>query len=145
MSMKNSNDTIGNQTRDLPVCSVVPQPPAPPHAPHGMDNVKKEWIVGSIDSRILAQLRNCWPLPNGSAPGSQLQKFHLYYTVRNTVVTLQPIQDTNSFQAVIFCTCHYTIIEYWCTHTYATYLICQFGIYSVIMLICITKTRRHTI
>jgi hypothetical protein len=26
MSMKNSNDTIGNQSRDLPVCSAVPQP-----------------------------------------------------------------------------------------------------------------------
>jgi hypothetical protein len=25
MSMKNSNDTIGNQSRDLPVCSTVPQ------------------------------------------------------------------------------------------------------------------------
>jgi hypothetical protein len=24
MSLKNSNDTIGNRTRDLPVCSVVP-------------------------------------------------------------------------------------------------------------------------
>jgi hypothetical protein len=24
MSLKNSNDTIGNPTRDLPVCSVVP-------------------------------------------------------------------------------------------------------------------------
>jgi hypothetical protein len=26
MSMKNSNDTIGNQTHDLPTCSAVPQP-----------------------------------------------------------------------------------------------------------------------
>jgi hypothetical protein len=26
MSMKNSNDTIGNRFRDLPVCSAVPQP-----------------------------------------------------------------------------------------------------------------------
>jgi hypothetical protein len=26
MSLKNSSDTIGNRTRDLPVCSVVPQP-----------------------------------------------------------------------------------------------------------------------
>jgi hypothetical protein len=26
MSMKKSSDTIGNQTRDLPVCSAVPQP-----------------------------------------------------------------------------------------------------------------------
>jgi hypothetical protein len=29
MSMKNYNDTIGNQTRDLPACSAVPQPTAP--------------------------------------------------------------------------------------------------------------------
>jgi len=30
--MKNSNDTIGNRTRDLPVCSAVPQPTAPQRA-----------------------------------------------------------------------------------------------------------------
>jgi len=30
MSMKNSNDTIGNRTRDLPTCNAVPQPTAPP-------------------------------------------------------------------------------------------------------------------
>jgi hypothetical protein len=28
--MKNSNDTIGNRTRDLPGCGAVPQPTAPP-------------------------------------------------------------------------------------------------------------------
>jgi hypothetical protein len=33
MSMKNSNDTIENRTRDLPVCSTVSQPTAPPRAP----------------------------------------------------------------------------------------------------------------
>jgi len=31
--MKNSNDNIGNRTRDLPNCSAVPQPTAPPDAP----------------------------------------------------------------------------------------------------------------
>jgi hypothetical protein len=34
MSMKNSDDTIGNRYRDLPVCSAVPQPlrhRVPPH------------------------------------------------------------------------------------------------------------------
>ena len=31
MSMKNS-DIIGNRTRDLPACSAVPQPTAPPRA-----------------------------------------------------------------------------------------------------------------
>ena len=30
---KKSNDTIGNQTRDLPACSAVHQPTAPPCAP----------------------------------------------------------------------------------------------------------------
>jgi hypothetical protein len=37
--MKNSNDTIGNRTRDLPACSAVPQPTAPlgtPQIPHGL-------------------------------------------------------------------------------------------------------------
>jgi len=32
MSMKNSNDTIGNGTRDLPACRAVPKPTAPPRA-----------------------------------------------------------------------------------------------------------------
>jgi len=32
MSMKNSSDTIGIQIRDLPTCSAVPQPTAPPRA-----------------------------------------------------------------------------------------------------------------
>jgi len=31
--MKNSNDTIGNRTRDLPACSAVPQQTAPPRTP----------------------------------------------------------------------------------------------------------------
>jgi len=29
-SIKNSNDTIGNETNDLPACVAVPQPTAPP-------------------------------------------------------------------------------------------------------------------
>jgi len=40
MSMKNSNDTIGNRTRDLLACSAVPQPTVPPHAP---EHKKKGW------------------------------------------------------------------------------------------------------
>jgi hypothetical protein len=31
--MGNSNATIGNRSRDLPVCSAVPQPTAPLRAP----------------------------------------------------------------------------------------------------------------
>ena len=32
--MKDSNDTIGNRTRDLLTCSAVPQPTAPPRSPY---------------------------------------------------------------------------------------------------------------
>jgi hypothetical protein len=34
--MKNSSDTIENRSRDLPACSAVPQPTAPPRAPSGV-------------------------------------------------------------------------------------------------------------
>jgi hypothetical protein len=34
MSMKNSNETFGNQTHDLPTCRAVPQPTAPAHTPY---------------------------------------------------------------------------------------------------------------
>jgi len=33
MSMKNSNDTIGNRNPNLPACSAVPQLTAPPRVP----------------------------------------------------------------------------------------------------------------
>jgi len=48
MSMKNSNDNIGNRTRDLPTCSAVPQPTALPCAPEELskgENIVK-WIMG---------------------------------------------------------------------------------------------------
>ena len=47
MSMKNSIDTIGNRTRDLPTCSAVPQPTALLRAPYSyfkkilIDNINK--------------------------------------------------------------------------------------------------------
>ena len=34
VTMKNSIDTIGNRTRDLPPCSAVAQPTAPPRTPN---------------------------------------------------------------------------------------------------------------
>ena len=38
--MKKSNDNIGNQTRDLPACSAVPHPTAPPRDPHACNKWK---------------------------------------------------------------------------------------------------------
>jgi hypothetical protein len=38
--MKNSDDTIGNRTRDLTACSAVPQPNEPPRAPQINHNTR---------------------------------------------------------------------------------------------------------
>jgi hypothetical protein len=45
MSIKNSNDTIGNRIRDLPVRSAVPQPTAPPRAPNTYVKNSNFWGV----------------------------------------------------------------------------------------------------
>jgi hypothetical protein len=36
--LKTSSDIIGNQTRDLPACSIVPQPIMLPRTPNAGDN-----------------------------------------------------------------------------------------------------------
>jgi hypothetical protein len=42
MSIKNSNDTIGNRIRNLPTCSALPQPTALPRTPDRKGLSKKE-------------------------------------------------------------------------------------------------------
>ena len=42
--MKNSSDTIGNRTRDLPNCGAVPQPTAPLRAPFTVTYLKKNYV-----------------------------------------------------------------------------------------------------
>ena len=61
MSLKNSNDAIGNQTHDLPACSAVPQATAPPGNPK---NRKREikfqllyWGEIHFEQIILVRLR----------------------------------------------------------------------------------------
>jgi hypothetical protein len=46
MSMKNSTDTIGNRSRDLPDFSAVPQPTAPPQPPQ--KNVAYVILLGGL-------------------------------------------------------------------------------------------------
>ena len=47
--MKNPNDTIENRTRDLPACSAVPQPTAPPRARRNvLQGSKISWLNGQV-------------------------------------------------------------------------------------------------
>jgi hypothetical protein len=47
MSKKNSNYTLGIRTRNLPNCSAVPQPTAPPHTPYSVGYMAETWTVKS--------------------------------------------------------------------------------------------------
>jgi len=47
MSMKNSNDTIGNRTRELPAYSAVPQPTAPPPIPDPTTSVSQTFYLAN--------------------------------------------------------------------------------------------------
>ena len=54
MSMKNSNDIIGNRTPDLPACSAVSQPTAPPAACHedtgGSGGLLHSFLTSALDA-----------------------------------------------------------------------------------------------
>jgi hypothetical protein len=46
--MKNPNDPIGNRTHNLPACSAVPQPTAPPSTV--VKNVEKLYFNGHFNN-----------------------------------------------------------------------------------------------
>ena len=53
MSMKNSNDTIGNRTRNLPACMAVPQPRAPPEACPAVEIGFKQLVSCTVKLQML--------------------------------------------------------------------------------------------
>ena len=62
MPMKNSNDTFGNRTRDLPTCSAVPQPTALPRTPTEMSTMNISSGAGVWAENLTTFL--CWLLWN---------------------------------------------------------------------------------
>ena len=73
LSMKNSNDTIGNWTRDLPACSAVPQPTAPPRTLQ----VYTKLSINSNDTigNRTRDLPACSAVPQPTAPPRALQVY----------------------------------------------------------------------
>ena len=57
--MKNSNDTIGNRTPDLPTCSAVPQPTAPPRFQTTNNLVGLTPASSESDVRVSCLWPNC--------------------------------------------------------------------------------------
>jgi len=64
MSMKNSSDTIGNRTRDLPACSAVPQPAAPPRV-----SLNNPQTFSPI--RQYERMTECWTLKGPTVGGTR--------------------------------------------------------------------------
>jgi len=56
MSIRNSDGTIGNRTRDFPACSAVPQPTAPPRAPF-LDMYRYEFMT-LVSSAYILEVRH---------------------------------------------------------------------------------------
>jgi hypothetical protein len=56
MSMKNSNNTIGNRTRDLPACRAVPQLTAPSRTTEMIGVDKNCTIIHFILSNVVQKL-----------------------------------------------------------------------------------------
>jgi hypothetical protein len=81
--MKNYNDTIGNRTRELPVCSAVPQPTAPPRTPVlelRAVNITHYW-KSKFKCRVLYQMNS---LPSIISHFSE--KLFILYTIYKEVL-----------------------------------------------------------
>ena len=81
LSMKNSNDTIGNRTRDLLTCSAVPQPTVPPRSPI-------QWVPG-LFSRVKgpgSEVDHSFFKPKLGMCGAELP-FLLYASMARTETT----------------------------------------------------------
>ena len=65
--MKNSNDKIWNRTRDLPACSALPQPTAPPCAPSVLVLLTKYYSSGQIEEDGMGRPRGTYGEQNRNA------------------------------------------------------------------------------
>ena len=86
MSMKNSSDTIGNRTRNLPASSAVTQPTAPPRAPPHR-TVQEITVLSHMTALylnvFLSGIHGCW---------SQTKEGRLCPNANNCQVQLQTPQ-----------------------------------------------------
>jgi hypothetical protein len=60
--MKNSKETIGNRTRDLPVCNAVPQPTSSARAPNDVCSRQQiEVVIITVRGKSISSIIRCSP------------------------------------------------------------------------------------
>jgi len=98
MSIKNSKDTIGNRTRDLPTCSAVPQPTAPPRAPLYLQDrqlitpsTKMSWNdFEKRIQRVRMDIADDWVLHHDNAPAHTVLSVREFLGKKNIPVLPHP-------------------------------------------------------
>jgi len=87
--MKNSTDNIGNRTRDLPTCSTVPQPTAPPRTPIvSCQHVLNKEACTKTENKLFLNTIIIWGM---------IPQTGLCYQHAETVIQLQPICNLSDF------------------------------------------------
>ena len=91
--MKNSNDIIGNRTRDLPVCIAVPQPTVPPRA-------LQSSITFSHNNIRVVLLLSAKKFDAGNIP-----RLFIYFIAQSVWRQVQyvTLSETNSANSAIWC------------------------------------------
>jgi hypothetical protein len=85
--MKNSNDTIGSRTRDLPACSAVPQPTAPPRAPHCFEVPSQYFYIETYKTpKFFSADRG---LMDGTRTRNVMNAWHMCYLIHLNVLKLK--------------------------------------------------------
>ena len=100
---KKSNDTIGDRTRDLPACSAVPQPTAPPRAPPVITNHLKMFKhtnqTTSQPTNLHSKGQSTFWKPNTPPPSQETSP---HYGTRMFITTLTIASHLSSSYATLF-------------------------------------------
>ena len=88
MPMKNSNDTIGNRTRDLPTCSAVPQPTAPMTCRKGATWHDSTFYISSSKDMTAENLLRVWKISRDNRGQSRPTWLTFFLLFLNTSLQL---------------------------------------------------------
>ena len=104
--MKNSNDNIGNRTRDLPTCSAVPQPTALPRAPEDkLSGINYEEKCASCCSFSRVCITMCGSESVKYSIHSAIQKsnvFQLFNSCRTLLTASEPARNPYEVKMCFF-------------------------------------------
>jgi hypothetical protein len=89
-----SNDLIGNRTRDLPACSIVPQPTTLPLAPVRQRSRHKEFSKSYFHQNLHFQFKNCFDDSSSRSLSAYLSDTRIFARLNYLHVDLHGISVT---------------------------------------------------